>query len=256
LNSGESAPISASLDAETARPLFRLLRTKYDLANALGVEFDKHLVYYLYRLRTNARYRQFEINKRNGGKRIISAPATGLKTIQQRLSRLLYGVYQIRPPVHGYALGRGPSTNAEAHVRQRFVLNVDLEDFFGSINFGRVRGMFMAPPYTRPPEVATLLAQICCHENKLPQGAPTSPIISNMICSRMDGELKRLSKEHGCFYTRYCDDLTFSTMARQCTAYISDIATINIHMPVLRTTQSRRLVGSALPNSIPRYSTR
>jgi len=69
----------------------------------------------------------------------------------------------------------------------------------------------MAVPYKLPPEVATVIAQICCHENELPQGAPTSPIISNMICAKMDSQLQRLAKELDCFYTRYADDMTFST---------------------------------------------
>lgn len=70
--------------------------------------------------------------------------------------------------------------------------------------------MFLARPFGAIPDVATVLAQICCHENSLPQGAPTSPVISNMICSRMDGQLQRLASDHSCFYTRYADDMTFS----------------------------------------------
>jgi RNA-directed DNA polymerase len=72
----------------------------------------------------------------------------------------------------------------------------------------------LAEPFKLPPQVATLLAQICCHENKLPQGAPTSPIISNMICGRMDSQLKLFASQNGCFYTRYADDITFSTRQR------------------------------------------
>ena len=72
--------------------------------------------------------------------------------------------------------------------------------------------MFIRPPYEIPPVAATVLAQLCCHENRLPQGAPTSPAISNMVCGRMDNELRRLAKEHNCRYTRYADDLTFSTI--------------------------------------------
>jgi S1-C subfamily serine protease len=126
----------------------------------------------------------------------------------------LYAIYEQRKGVHGFAIGRGITTNAEAHVRQNHVLNIDLEDFFGSINFGRVRGIFLAEPFKLPTSVATLLAQICCHENKLPQGAPTSPIISNMICGRMDSQLKAFANQNGCFYTRYADDITFSTRQR------------------------------------------
>ncbi|MCF2145805.1 reverse transcriptase family protein [Desmonostoc muscorum LEGE 12446] len=99
----------------------------------------------------------------------------------------------------------------KAHTKKRYVLNLDLTDFFPSINFGRVRGMFMATPYSLHPDVATVLAQICCHNNQLPQGAPTSPIVTNMICAKMDSQLQRLAKEYKATYTRYADDITFST---------------------------------------------
>ena len=90
------------------------------------------------------------------------------------------------------------------------MLNVDLKNFFPTINFGRVRGLFMAKPFCAPANVSTMLAQICCHNGALPQGAPTSPVVSNLICYRMDGQLLQLARRHGCFYTRYADDLTFS----------------------------------------------
>lgn len=131
--------------------------------------------------------------------------------IQAKLNIILQDVYYPKAPVHGYTLNRSIITNAEGHVKKKFVLNIDLENFFASINFGRVRGMFMAKPYALPPEVATVLAQICCYKNALPQGAPSSPIISNMICAKLDKQLTDLSKIHKCHYTRYSDDLTFST---------------------------------------------
>ena len=97
------------------------------------------------------------------------------------------------------------------HQRQRLVLKLDLANFFPSIHFGRVQGLFMAHPFKYPEEVATLLAHVCCHENELPQGAPTSPVVSNYICRRLDQELGDLANEERCFFSRYADDLTFST---------------------------------------------
>ena len=91
------------------------------------------------------------------------------------------------------------------------MLNVDLEDFFPSINFGRVLKALEAPPYRMQHDAAVAFAQIACHEGKLPQGAPTSPTMSNLVVARMDGELEALAKELRCGYTRYADDLTFST---------------------------------------------
>jgi hypothetical protein len=90
-------------------------------------------------------------------------------------------------------------------------MNVDLKDFFPSIHFGRIRGMLMAPPYHVPGTVATVIAQLCCNsEGTLPQGAPTSPILSNMVCAKLDGELFRLSRRFRSTYTRFVDDITFS----------------------------------------------
>jgi len=110
------------------------------------------------------------------------------------------------------------------HIKQRYVFNVDLKDFFPTINFGRVRGMFMGFPYKLPKNVATVLAQICCFNNQLPQGAPTSPIVSNMICAHLDSDLQRLAKTNKSNYTRYADDITFSTSTK---SVPSSIATID-----------------------------
>jgi RNA-directed DNA polymerase len=157
------------------------------------------------------RYKRFSIPKKRGGNRIILEPTPNLKIIQQKLLQVLYAVYEPKSSVHGFISEKSIVTNAEQHVRKRYVLNVDLQNFFPSIHFGRVRGMFMAYPYNLNDAVATVLAQICSLPNCLPQGAPTSPIISNMICAKMDSQLQKLAKEHRCYYTRYADDLTFST---------------------------------------------
>ena len=97
------------------------------------------------------------------------------------------------------------------HQQQRWVLRVDIKDFFPSINFGRVRGIFLAPPFQYPESVATLLAKICIFDNEIPQGAPTSPLISNLTCRGLDRQLSALAREEHCYYSRYCDDLIFST---------------------------------------------
>jgi len=90
----------------------------------------------------------------------------------------------------------------------------DLTDFFPSIHLGRVRGLFLKKPFECKSAVATVLAQLCCNSGKLPQGAPTSPIISNLICGKMDVQLQRFAKENLCTYTRYADDITFSSKRR------------------------------------------
>ncbi|GAH05680.1 unnamed protein product, partial [marine sediment metagenome] len=159
---------------------FRNLRNPRDIATLLDVDYEL-LVYYLYKIPYENRYRVFQIKKRRSSSstRTISAPAKSLKIIQHKLAQVLASVYEPKAPVHGFRKGKSILTNAERHVNQKYVLNVDLSNFFPSINFGRVRGMFMAVPYKLDEKVATVLAQICCFNNELPQGAPTSPIVSN-----------------------------------------------------------------------------
>ena len=195
---------------EELKRLFSLLRTGQDVAYLLEVPYD-HLNHILYWGRHRYTYRTFRIRKKSGGFREISAPPASLRILQSKLNDVLQLAYGRKPSAHGFISGRSILSNARRHVGNRFVLNIDLEDFFPSVNFGRVRGMFMAKPYDVHASAATVLAQICCHNGRLPQGAPTSPIVSNMVCARLDGELQRLAKECRCTYTRYADDLTFST---------------------------------------------
>lgn len=189
---------------------FYSLKSGRDVARLLEIPYGD-LVYYLYIIPYKSRYTTFEIPKKLGGNRIISTPATSLKLIQKKLNQVLQCVYQVKPSVHGFVKNKNIVTNAKAHVGKRYVLNFDLKDFFVSINFGRVRGMFMALPYALNPEVATVIAQICCHNNQLPQGAPTSPIVSNMLCAKLDSQFQKLAKKYRFTYTRYADDITFST---------------------------------------------
>jgi RNA-directed DNA polymerase len=157
------------------------------------------------------RYRRFEISKGNGSSRVIDAPIEPLKRIQRHLATSFSQAY--RPPahVHGFTRARSPLTNASVHVAQRWVFAIDLEDFFPSITERRVHGLFRNWPFDYPEEVAALLARLCCFRGSLPQGAPTSPIISNYICRGMDRQIAKLAMSHRCFYTRYADDLSFST---------------------------------------------
>ena len=137
---------------------------------------ERKLCYILYAHRNY--YTEFNISKRPGASRLIQAPHRGLKVIQQKLVQVLTAVYAAKTAVHGFSKDKDILSNAFEHLDKRFVFNVDILDFFPSINFGRVRGLFMGIPYKRNPEVSTVLAQICCYKNALPQGAPTSPIVS------------------------------------------------------------------------------
>ncbi|MEH2399112.1 reverse transcriptase domain-containing protein [Nostoc sp.] len=202
--------INLSLTEEELKERFYKLKTRKDIASLLEIS-DYQLRYHLYIYPRDKAYTTFQIPKKTGEYRTISVPHTCLKIIQRKLNQVLKCVYQPKPSTQGFVTGKSIVTNAKQHLRQRYVLNLDIKDFFSSINFGRVRGLFMASPYNCTEEIATVLAQICCHENKLPQGAPTSPIVSNMISARLDSQLQRLAKKYHCIYTRYADDITFST---------------------------------------------
>jgi RNA-directed DNA polymerase len=183
-----------------------------DVAKLLKVK-PSYLSFVLYKLNggRNHQYKNYEIKKKTGGLRKISAPDEPLRELQQKLYRVLQVMYWERPSAHGFIKKRSIKTNARQHTKKRYVLNLDLDTFFPSINFGRVRGLFMAEPYKVEASAATILAQIICHEGALPQGGVTSPIISNMICSKLDGALQVLAKNSKCIYSRYADDITFST---------------------------------------------
>jgi retron-type reverse transcriptase len=166
------------------------------------------------------KYVIFEIPKRKGGKRTIKAPVNGLKLVQRKLSDLLQDcVDEINKSknrkdriAHGFKRKRSIISNARQHRHRRHVFNIDIEDFFPSVNFGRVRGFFINDKdFELHKDVATVIAQIACHDNSLPQGSPCSPVISNLIAHPLDMHLVRLASTGGCTYSRYADDLTFST---------------------------------------------
>jgi RNA-directed DNA polymerase len=205
------------------REAFFALETRQDIANLLEVS-EAQLIYHLYIERPREKYTSFAIPKKSGGTREILAPDSALKIIQRKLNQVLQAIYEPKPSVHGFVEGKSIVSNARVHARRRHVFNVDLKDFFPSINFGRVRGMFIAVPYNRNAIVATVLAQICCFNNQLPQGAPTSPTVSNMICAKMDTQLQQLAKRYKSTYTRYADDITFSTTKYQFPSSIAKIS--------------------------------
>lgn len=194
---------------QDTRSKFLSLGSARDLSDLLEVEY-KTLCFYLYKKNN---YSQFALRKASGSQRIISIPVTPLKLIQRRLNLILQEVYGSRSVVHGFARRRNIKTNALRHLGAQWILNCDLKDFFPTIHFGRVQGLFTGKPYNLPLEVAKTIARICCFEGELPIGAPTSPTIANMICAKMDAQLKSLAWSCGCVYTRYADDLTISTKA-------------------------------------------
>ena len=192
----------------------RPLATAEDLARHLDVD-QSEMLWLLYKAPDEERYRHFEIPKRSGGMRLISAPHGLLREMQDKLHVEFKGLYDAHPAAHGFVEARSIVTNASSHVGKRWVLNVDLVDFFPTINFGRIRGLLMKPPFEMGPAAAAVCAQIVTYRNGLPQGAPTSPVLSNFIASALDRRLLRLARGHKLTYSRFADDITLSTNLAQ-----------------------------------------
>lgn len=195
--------------------------TRKQLAQLLEVKLSQ-LTYILYKQGIDSNYHSFSILKRDGGFRRIDAPKNVLLKIQMSLVNRLWEVQESiwenkgyrSKTAHAFIKGRGIITNAKIHRKKRFIINLDLENFFGSIHFGRVKGFFQKNKYFNMlPEIATIIAQLTCYKGCLPQGAPSSPIISNLICQILDLRLRKIAKKYRLDYTRYADDLTFSTNA-------------------------------------------
>lgn len=192
------------------------LNTREEFAKAYDIPLQK-MTYILYKQNPNCYYTTFTIPKKYGGEREINAPFGELRDIQRKIAKKLYKYYyeelNIKTNIaHAFIKEKSFITNAEIHKNKRLIINLDLQDFYPSINFGRVRGFFEKNKnflYSR--DVATIMAQLTCYKGCLPQGACTSPIISNLIASILDQRILLISKRYKCNYSRYADDLTFSS---------------------------------------------
>ncbi len=162
------------------------------------------------------KYKKYQIPKKTVGKfREIEAPIGKLKTIQKIIKSCIELCFVPKPAAHGFVKDspkRSIVTNAREHKGRNFVYNIDLENFFPSVFFGRVRGIFKTNPFNFPPEVAKHLANLCCNDlGVLPQGAATSPIITNLVCRALDSKMSAFAKRYKVKFTRYADDITFSS---------------------------------------------
>jgi RNA-directed DNA polymerase len=227
---------------------FRELQTKTDLLELLNyckalIYGDKGYPISLSQLNYNAysdlnknRYIEFTIKKKSGSDRTIHAPNNGLKVIQTCLNLILQIVYEkdISKAATGFIPGKSIVDNAKVHIGSNYVFNIDLKDFFPSIDQARIWARLKHPPFNLNEagdrlQLANLIASICCHEmeverldsdgnwekvkrNVLPQGAPTSPILTNIVCQQLDYFLSAVANRFGVRYTRYEDDITFSSM--------------------------------------------
>ena len=205
------------------------LETKMDLLNLLnalkredlGKDFHRFTISQLnYFCNPNRnpkkRYRNFNIPKKSGGVRTISAPVKGLKSILTYLNVVLQAMYQPTDAAMGFVPGRSIADNASIHIGRNYVFNTDLKDFFPSIRQPRIWKMLQLKPYSLNKELASVIAGLCCMQDSngdgvLPQGSPCSPILTNIVCRNLDRRLSGLAKRFNLKYTRYADDITFSS---------------------------------------------
>ncbi|MCB0321109.1 MAG: TIR domain-containing protein [Bdellovibrionales bacterium] len=185
-----------------------------DVAFALNLDPAKFF-YVVQHADDGSYYREFVIPKKRGGVRSISAPQKGLALAQTRFYELLLEKYKPKPFVKGYVKGESFLTNAKYHEKQKWILNIDIKDFYPSITFARVYGLFLSPYFGFNRRVSAILARITTYRNELPQGARTSPIIANIIASNLDKKLVSLAADLKLKYSRYADDITFSSSQRR-----------------------------------------
>jgi RNA-directed DNA polymerase len=153
-------------------------------------------------------YRKFKIPKRSGGFREIDMPFGELMQAQRTILCLILNKISIEDAAHGFCRGRSILTNAQCHLGETWLLKMDIKDFFPSISSNRVYRIFARLGY--PPNVSYFLTNLCCINGHIPQGSPTSPVISNIIAKRLDRRLTKLASTYHANYSRYADDITFT----------------------------------------------
>lgn len=153
-------------------------------------------------------YREIQIDKKLGGKRDIVVPIDGLKFIQRWILEHVLENIPVSNNCMGFMKGLSIVDNAKIHVNNNLLINLDIKDFFPSIKFIQVYRIFRYYGYTK--EVSKIFAKLCTYRGVLPQGAPTSPYLSNIVCKKLDKRLSLLANKIGANYSRYADDITFS----------------------------------------------
>ena len=219
----------ATQQLETKEDLLRLFNqikldemTKCGMSDKFYPFTMKHLNYYCNPNNSFHRYKQFKIKKKSGGFRLITAPRNrSFMLLLRYVNEIFKAVYTPSDYAMGFTEGRSVVTNANRHKGHNYVFNIDLKDFFPSIHQARVWKRLQLKPLLFKQPIANVLAGLCSMKEKtedgnirfvLPQGAPTSPIITNMICDNLDRRLAGLAKRFGVVYSRYADDITFSSM--------------------------------------------
>ncbi|MFT5468335.1 MAG: RNA-directed DNA polymerase [Verrucomicrobiales bacterium] len=210
---------------------FRLpaMNSAADLARAMGVSIGElRFLAFNRDVSKTTHYRQFLMPKKSGGDRLISAPMPRLKAAQHWILEQLLVQVPVHDAAHGFVRDRSILTNAQEHCGRDLVINLDLRDFFPTVSYPRVKGLFRKLGYSE--QLATVLGLLCTEpevdelemdgetfylstsDRHLPQGAPTSPAITNLLCFRLDKRMTGVAASLGFHYTRYADDMSFSSL--------------------------------------------
>lgn len=229
LGRGVSGGLSerATDEARLGRLGLPVLASPEALAQAMGLSVGKlRALCFTRTASTTHHYVRFLLPKKTGGTRLISAPLPRLKAAQAWVLEHVLAKVALHEAAHGFRPGRSIVTNARPHVGAGVVVNLDLKDFFPSVGYPRVKGVFLRLGYSEA--TATVLALLCTEPDvdeveldgrryfvsqgtrRLPQGAPSSPALTNLLCRRLDSRLTGAARKLGFVYTRYADDLTFS----------------------------------------------
>ncbi|WP_193316062.1 reverse transcriptase domain-containing protein [Flavicella marina] len=190
---------------------FNYHKIKYkntELEEFISKELNSHLIKNILKHKSSF-YKSFTVLKKNGAKRRIDQPHYKLMDIQKKIANYLLVKRKKNSSSHGFEYYRSIVTNAEKHINKNIVLNLDFKEFFKNISKSQVLSV-LRNSFDITNESAYLLTELVTFNNCLPQGAPSSPVISNYVCNNLDNDLKTYCKEYNIIYTRYADDLTFS----------------------------------------------
>ncbi|HEY9786279.1 MAG TPA: retron St85 family RNA-directed DNA polymerase [Candidatus Obscuribacterales bacterium] len=212
-----------------------------------------------YALHTERFYRRFFLQKKSGGSRLITAPNKNLKAVQRWISKNILSAVPFHFIATGYKRGCSIVDNASPHANKDFVLNVDIENFFGTIDEARVLNVFIGLGYS--PAIAKALSRLTTCRGTLPQGAPSSPLLANLICRPLDHKLHNLCASSGWTCTRYCDDISVSGYGshKEVKAKITSIIEsegfrLNNRKVRLVTKLGRQMVTGLVVNQFPNLS--
>ena len=179
----------------------------FQLASFLGWSRQK-LFYYAQNAERD--YRAITIKKENGQDRKLYAPSPALRRCQSQIQRRILAALPVSTYATAYVGGSTLARNATPHVGKRYLLKLDITDFFGNIRFFQVYSSAFNTKYF-PKQIGVMLTALCCRKDVLPQGSPASPALSNLVMQRFDDNIGQWCEKNGISYTRYCDDMTFSS---------------------------------------------